>query len=57
MDPVKIGVIGGSGLYDIDGLEDVTEVKPSTADLAGVLGRSPTTFNQWVNGVAGAFAL
>ena len=30
MDPVKIGVIGGSGLYDIDGLEDVTEVKPST---------------------------
>lgn len=33
-----------------------TEVKPSTADLAGVLGRSPTTFKQWVDGVAAAFA-
>ncbi len=30
MDPVTLGVIGGSGLYDIDGLEDVTEVTPDT---------------------------
>jgi len=30
MDPVTIGVIGGSGLYEMDGLSDVTEVTPDT---------------------------
>lgn len=30
MDPVEIGVIGGSGLYEMDGLEDVEEVFPDT---------------------------
>jgi 5'-methylthioadenosine phosphorylase len=30
MEPVKIGVIGGSGLYEMDGLSDVTEVQPET---------------------------
>jgi 5'-methylthioadenosine phosphorylase len=30
MDPVKIGVIGGSGLYQMDGLSDVREVNPDT---------------------------
>ncbi len=30
MDPVKIGVIGGSGLYEMDGLENVEEVFPDT---------------------------
>lgn len=30
MDPVKIGVIGGSGLYEMDGLSDVREVNPDT---------------------------
>ena len=31
MDSVKIGIIGGSGLYEIDGLDDVQEVRPSTS--------------------------
>jgi 5'-methylthioadenosine phosphorylase len=31
MEPVHIGVIGGSGLYEMDGLTDVTEVTPDTA--------------------------
>lgn len=31
MDPVTIGVIGGSGLYAMDGLDDVSEVNPDTA--------------------------
>jgi len=30
MDKIKIGVIGGTGLYDIKGLEEIKEVKPST---------------------------
>ncbi|RKY20020.1 MAG: S-methyl-5'-thioadenosine phosphorylase [Planctomycetota bacterium] len=30
MDPVSIGVIGGSGLYEMDGLSDVSEVYPDT---------------------------
>jgi len=30
MDPVKIGVIGGSGLYEMEGLSDVSEVTPET---------------------------
>jgi 5'-methylthioadenosine phosphorylase len=30
MDPVTIGVIGGSGLYEMDGLSDVAEVTPDT---------------------------
>lgn len=30
MDPVEIGVIGGSGLYEMDGLEGVEEVFPDT---------------------------
>jgi len=30
MDPVKLGVIGGSGLYAMEGLQDVTEQRVST---------------------------
>ena len=30
MEPVRIGVIGGSGLYAIEGLQDVRKVKPGT---------------------------
>jgi 5'-methylthioadenosine phosphorylase len=30
MEKVEIGVIGGTGLYDIEGLGDIKEVKPST---------------------------
>lgn len=30
MERIKIGVIGGTGLYDIKGLEEVKEVKPTT---------------------------
>ncbi len=30
MSQAKIGVIGGTGLYQIEGMEDVEEVKPST---------------------------
>lgn len=30
MEPVLLGVIGGSGVYDIDTLKDVTEVRPKT---------------------------
>lgn len=46
-----VGVIGGSGLYDIDGLEDVREVslstpfgEPSDAFVTGVLGGTPMVF-------------
>jgi len=44
MEPVRIGVIGGSGLYQMDALQDVTEVRldtpfgaPSDAYVVGVL--------------------
>ena len=44
MEPVKLAVIGGSGLYDIEGLEDVEEVSlatpfgdPSDAVVTGTL--------------------
>lgn len=44
MEPVEIGVIGGSGLYEMDGLTDVTEVdvntpfgKPSDSIVVGTL--------------------
>lgn len=30
MEPVKLGVIGGSGVYDIEELTDIKEVKPQT---------------------------
>jgi purine nucleoside phosphorylase len=30
MPQAKIGVIGGSGLYDIEGLRDIKEVNPDT---------------------------
>jgi 5'-methylthioadenosine phosphorylase len=30
MEPVKIGVIGGSGVYDMQALTDIEEVKPKT---------------------------
>jgi 5'-methylthioadenosine phosphorylase len=30
MEPVRLGVIGGSGVYDMQALTDVTEVKPKT---------------------------
>ena len=30
MEPVKLGIIGGSGLYDMEGLTDIAEVKPKT---------------------------
>lgn len=44
MEPVRIGVIGGSGLYQMDALQDVTEVRldtpfgaPSDVYVVGVL--------------------
>ena len=44
MEPVKIGIIGGSGLYKMDGLTDIEEVeintpfgKPSDAIIVGTL--------------------
>lgn len=44
-EPVKIGIVGGSGLYEMDGLTDVEEVRlstpfgePSDAFLTGRLG-------------------
>jgi 5'-methylthioadenosine phosphorylase len=47
----RIGVIGGSGLYDIEGLMDVTEVrpdtpfgKPSDAKVVGKLGGAGIAF-------------
>ncbi len=30
MEPVKLGVIGGSGVYDMEALTDIEEVKPQT---------------------------
>jgi 5'-methylthioadenosine phosphorylase len=30
MEPVKLGVIGGSGVYDMEALTDIKEVKPQT---------------------------
>jgi 5'-methylthioadenosine phosphorylase len=30
MEPVKLGVIGGSGVYDMEALTDIMEVKPQT---------------------------
>ena len=30
MEPVTLGIIGGSGLYDMEGLTDIAEVKPKT---------------------------
>ena len=48
---VKVGVIGGSGLYDIAGLEDVCEIElstpfgaPSDAYVTGRLGGVPVVF-------------
>jgi len=29
-EPVRIGIIGGSGVYDIDGITDVKEIKITT---------------------------
>jgi len=47
MPQAKIGVIGGSGLYDIEGMSDIEEVKidtpfgkPSDAIVVGRLGYS-----------------
>ncbi|MFC1967055.1 S-methyl-5'-thioadenosine phosphorylase [Chloroflexota bacterium] len=51
MPEAKIGVIGGSGLYDIEGLEDVEEVavetpfgKPSDSIVVGKLGGKGVAF-------------
>ena len=51
MDDVRIGIIGGSGLYEIPGLEDVQEVfpdtpfgKPSDAIVVARLGNVPLAF-------------
>jgi 5'-methylthioadenosine phosphorylase len=51
MDEVRIGIIGGSGLYEIPGLEDVQEVhpdtpfgKPSDAIVVARLGNVPLAF-------------
>lgn len=48
---IKVGVIGGSGLYDLDGLSDLQEValttpfgSPSDAFLTGMLGSTPVVF-------------
>ncbi len=51
MDQVKIGVIGGSGVYQIEGLKDVKEIqvrtpfgKPSDAVIVGTLGNQRVAF-------------
>jgi 5'-methylthioadenosine phosphorylase len=51
MAEAKLGVIGGSGLYEIDGLSDVTEVRvktpfgdPSDAIMVGTLGNTRIAF-------------
>lgn len=51
MQQTKIGVIGGSGLYQMEGLTDVSEVRvqtpfgdPSDAILVGCLGEVPVAF-------------
>lgn len=51
MQQTKIGVIGGSGLYQMEGLTDVSEVRvqtpfgdPSDAILVGCLGGVPVAF-------------
>ena len=51
MPEAKLGVIGGSGLYEIDGLSDVEEVNvktpfgdPSDSIVVGVLGETPIAF-------------
>jgi len=51
MTEAKLGVIGGSGLYEIDGLTDVKEVKiktpfgdPSDAIVLGTLGKTRIAF-------------
>lgn len=48
---MKIGVLGGSGLYDIDGLENVTEItlstpfgEPSDAYVTGSMGGTELVF-------------
>lgn len=50
-DPVRIGVIGGSGLYQMEGLEDVHEIRvttpfgdPSDALIAGRVEGVPVVF-------------
>ncbi len=51
MDEVRIGIIGGSGLYEIDGLVDVEEVypdtpygKPSAPIVVGMLNQQKIAF-------------
>jgi purine nucleoside phosphorylase len=51
MSEAKLGVIGGSGLYEIEGLKDVKEVKvktpfgePSDAIILGTLGKIRVAF-------------
>jgi 5'-methylthioadenosine phosphorylase len=51
MEPVKIGIIGGSGLYKMDVLKDIEEVqvdtpfgKPSDALIVGTLDNTPVAF-------------
>jgi 5'-methylthioadenosine phosphorylase len=51
MENVKIGIIGGSGLYNMDALKDLKEVKvdtpfgsPSDAFIVGTLDETPVAF-------------
>src|SRR4030043_1999925 len=51
MTEAKLGVIGGSGLYEIEGLADVKEVRvktpfgdPSDAIMVGTLGKTKIAF-------------
>jgi 5'-methylthioadenosine phosphorylase len=51
MDPVRIGVIGGSGVYDMEQLKDVREVRidtpfgaPSDAYVVGTIEDEPVAF-------------
>lgn len=51
MDPVRIGVIGGSGVYDMEQLKDVREVRidtpfgaPSDAYIVGTIEGEPVAF-------------
>ena len=49
--PIKVGVIGGSGLYDLDGMSELEEISlatpfgaPSDAYRSGTLGDVPVVF-------------
>src|SRR3954464_13591890 len=51
MEKIRFGIIGGSGLYRMEGLQDIREIniatpfgQPSDAIVAGTLGRGRVAF-------------